>query len=243
MMSNSLSTLGIFQTARTEGRDVLSEPDAKLLLRAYGVKVPQGATVLVPTDPRLDQLVGPLAAKLVSRDVVHKSDVGGVRLGLDDRASLRCAVDDLIELARQLRVPLEGVLVEEMAPAGIELVVGGTIDERFGPVLMLGIGGIFVEVFRDFVFAVCPITHKDAVEMIDALRGVAILRGARGRARVNESLIVELLLKLGGEAGLLIEMQYEIREIDINPLIVTEDLAWACDARIVLAPGPKVARG
>ncbi|MEO8305577.1 MAG: acetate--CoA ligase family protein [Betaproteobacteria bacterium] len=236
MISALMNPLALLQAARADRRNVLSEPDAKSLLRSYEISVPRGATVLAATDPSLDDLAFPLAAKLVSRDVVHKSEVGGVRLGLRDRPSLERSIDDLTELARRLRIPFDGILVEEMAPEGVELVVGGTIDVRFGPILMLGIGGIFVEIFGDCVFAVCPITRTDAAEMIGALRGVAILRGARGRKHVDESLIVDALVKIGGKTGLLVALQREISEIDINPLIVSDDAAWACDARIVLAP-------
>jgi acetyl-CoA synthetase (ADP-forming) len=237
-----MNASALLQTARAEGRTVLSEPDAKALLRHYEISVPRGALVTAATDPRLGELSCPLAAKLVSRDVVHKSEVGGVRLGLRDRASLQHGIDDLAALARRLRIPLDGILVEEMAPEGVEMVVGGTIDERFGPVLMLGIGGIFVEVFGDCVFAVCPVTRDDAAEMIDTLRGVSMLRGARGRKAVDESLIVDALVRIGGEGGLLTTLEGEIHEIDINPLIVSDDAAWACDARIVLAPTPRTAR-
>jgi acetyl-CoA synthetase (ADP-forming) len=117
----------------------------------------------------------------------------------------------------------------------VELVIGGVIDSRFGPVIMLGLGGVFVEIFGDTAFRVCPIDRRDAQEMIDELRSAPLLRGARGRAPVNEERIVEALLAVGGEGSLLTELESEIAELDINPLIVSAQAAVACDARIVLS--------
>jgi len=225
----------IFEQARAQGKDLLDEPAAKRVLSAYGLAVPRGARVAPGDRPALDGLPGPFAAKLISPDASHKSDVGGVRLGLADAAAACAAVRELEALARGKNLRLDGVLVEEMAPPGVELVVGGVIDPRFGPVLMLGLGGVFVEIFGDIAFRVCPIDRRDAEEMIDELRGAPLLRGARGRKPVDENRIVEALLAVGGEGGLLPELEQEIAELDINPLIVSSAAALACDARIVLS--------
>lgn len=224
----------IFKEARTQGRDVLDEPAAKRVLAAYGLAVPRGVMVAPGARPGLDGLSGPFAAKLISPDASHKSDVGGVRLGLADAAAASAAVRELETLARGKNLRLDGVLVEEMAPAGVELVVGGVIDPRFGPVLMLGLGGVFVEIFGDTAFRVCPIDRIDAGQMIGELRAAPLLRGARGRPPVDEARIIEALLAVGGERGLLVDLENEIAELDINPLIVSPEAALACDARIVL---------
>jgi acetyl-CoA synthetase (ADP-forming) len=221
--------------ARAQGRNLLDEQAAKSLLSAYGVRIPLG----VRTEPGRPPALGvamkpPYVAKLISPDLVHKSDIGGVRLGLQDVDAVRSAVADLECLSRESGLRLEGVLVEEMAPAGVELVVGGFIDPRFGPVVMLGLGGVFVEVMKDTTFRVCPITRRDAKDMIDELRGVVLLRGARGRDPVDESLVVDCLVAIGGKEGLLVEQGEKIAELDINPLIVSRSAAVACDARIVL---------
>lgn len=142
------------------------------------------------------------------------------------------AARDLERLARDKGLAFEGVLVEEMAPPGVELVIGGVMDARFGPVIMLGLGGIFVEIFGDTAFRVCPIDRIDAQEMIDELKGAPLLRGARGRKPVDEGRIVDALLKV---SDFLVESEGEIAELDINPLIVSDQGAIACDARIVLA--------
>jgi acetyl-CoA synthetase (ADP-forming) len=225
----------IFDEARAAGRSALDEPAAKRTLAAYGLAVPRGVAVAPGQKPSLAGLRGPFAAKLISADASHKSDVGGVRLGLVDASAASGAVRELERLARERKLRLEGVLVEEMAPAGVELVIGGVIDSRFGPVIMLGLGGVFVEIFGDTAFRVCPIDRRDAQEMIDELRSAPLLRGARGRAPVNEERIVEALLAVGGEGSLLTELESEIAELDINPLIVSAQAAVACDARIVLS--------
>lgn len=222
----------IFSAARAAGRSALDEPAAKRVLATYGLAVPRGVAVAPGEKPALQGLKGPFVAKLISPDASHKSDVGGVRLGVTNAAQ---AVREMEALASAKNLRLDGVLLEEMAPAGVELVIGGLIDARFGPVLMLGLGGVFVEIFGDTAFRVCPIDRRDAEEMIDELRGAPLLRGARGRQPVDEKRIVAALLAVGGEKGLLVELESEIAELDINPLLVSADAAVACDARIVLA--------
>jgi acyl-CoA synthetase (NDP forming) len=129
---------------------------------------------------------------------------------------------------------VEGWLVEEMAPAGQEMVIGGLRDPDFGPLVMVGLGGIFVEVLADVAFRICPVTRLDAEEMIDELKGAAILRGARGRRPASREAIIDVLLKVGGENGLLLQHGEHIKEADINPLIVSDAAAVAVDARFIL---------
>jgi acetate---CoA ligase (ADP-forming) subunit beta len=220
--------------ARAAGRKVLDEPAAKRALSAYGLAVPRGVTLAPGAEPVLEGLSGPFAVKLVSPDASHKSDVGGVRLGLPDAQAVGAAVQEMQALARAKGLRLEGVLVEEMAPAGVELAIGGVIDARFGPVLMLGLGGVFIEIFADTAFRVCPLERRDALDMIDELRAAPLLRGARGRAPVDEKSLIDAMMAIGGPGGLLVELESEIAEIDINPLIISAGGAVACDARIVL---------
>lgn len=225
----------MFDDARAAGRSVLDEPAAKRALAAYGLAVPRGVALSPGETASLEGLNAPFAAKLISRDASHKSDVGGVRLALPDAATAMAAVRELALVAKQKKLQFDGVLVEEMAPAGVELVIGGLMDPRFGPVLMLGLGGVFVEIFGDTAFRVCPIDRQDAEGMIDELRAAPLLRGARGREPVDEERVVQALLAVGGEGGLLAELEGEIAELDINPLIVSGQAAVACDARIVLS--------
>jgi len=226
----------LLASARAAGQSTLLEPDAKAVLRAFGIRVPR--SVMIRDESGLDAVAAlcpPYALKVVSSSIVHKSDVGGVRVGLADLPALRGALSDMRKLDAIGRPSTVGFLVEEMAPRGHEIVVGGTIHPQFGPVLMVGLGGVFVELLNDVVFRLCPIDVVDAREMLAELRGHAILDGARGAVAASQSLIVESLMKIGGERGLLIELRDEIRELDINPLIVDATQASAVDARIVLA--------
>ena len=133
-------------------------------------------------------------------------------------------------------VALSGYLVEEMAAPGCEVVIGGVVDAHFGPVVMLGLGGVFVEIFADTAFRVCPIDDVDARDMIEQLQAAPLLRGARGRTVVSEDALVRVLLAIGGRQGFLMTLCDEIEELDVNPLMVSEHDAVACDARIVLRP-------
>jgi acyl-CoA synthetase (NDP forming) len=121
-----------------------------------------------------------------------------------------------------------------MAPAGLEVVIGGLRDPQFGPLVMVGLGGILVEVLADVSFRICPIARIDAEEMLDELKGTALLRGARGRKPASREAIIDALLRIGGEDGLLLRHAQDIAEADINPLIVSDEAAVAVDARFVL---------
>ena len=129
---------------------------------------------------------------------------------------------------------IDGFLIEEMAPRGQEMVIGGLRDPHFGPLVMAGLGGIFIEVLADVAFRICPIERRDAEEMLDELKGAAVLKGVRGRRPASREAIVTALLRVGGEGGLLMDLAAEIQEADINPLIVSDAGAVAVDARFLL---------
>jgi acetyl-CoA synthetase (ADP-forming) len=213
----------------------LDEPDAKRLLAEAGIAVPRGVVLEAGADPvaALAGLGFPLVAKLLSPGVTHKSDVGGVRLGLCDVAAVVEACAAIRDAAAARGLAADRFLVEEMSAPGQELVIGGLRDPRFGPVVMLGLGGVFVEVFADAAFRVCPIEPRDALAMIAELRAAPLLRGARGGPVADEQAIVAALLAVGGDAGLL--LRHAIAELDINPLIASPAGAVACDCRIRLA--------
>ncbi len=217
---------------------LLDEPRSKRLLAEAGIAVPRGAVLDAGADlaTAIAGLRFPLAAKLLSATVTHKSDVGGVRLGLRDAAELARACAAIRDSAAALGHVADRFLIEEMAPPGQEVVIGGLRDVRFGPVVMLGLGGILVEIFADAAFRVCPIEPRDARAMIEELRSAPLLRGARGRPRVSEAALVAALLAVGGAGGLL--LRHPIAELDINPLIVSPKGAVAADCRILLAEAP-----
>lgn len=233
------TALQSIREAAAAGRKAFSEPDAKRVLAAFGIAVPRGVLIGDPTaaddiGAQLESLGAPLAAKLVSQHAIHKSDIGGVALRLNDVTQVKDALVRLAENGRRAGAPVSGYLVEEMAPAGHELVIGGMHDPRFGPIIMFGLGGVHVEVFKDVAFRACPISRQDAIAMIDQLRASTLLRGVRRQQAVNEAKLVDALLRVGGEDGLLIGSEGAIEELDINPLIASADGLVACDARITL---------
>jgi len=222
--------------ARRAGRAALDESTGKRLLAAYGIAVPKSLMVRDATEAgkAAATLRAPLALKVVSPDILHKSDAGGVAIGLKDAAEAESAVRAMMARPGISSSRVDGFLLEEMAPAGQEVVIGGVRDAQFGPLVMVGLGGIFVEVLADVAFRICPITALDAEEMLSELKGAALLDGARGRKPVSRKAILDVLLKVGGEGGLLMRHAADIAEADINPLIVSGDGAVAVDARFVL---------
>ena len=223
--------------ARQQKRTALDERAGKSLLAEYGVTVPQSATVKDATgvDAACAKLRPPLVVKIMSPDILHKSDAGGVKVGLKSASEVKEAINAMAASPKIKGARIDGYLIEEMAPAGQEIVIGGLRDPQFGPLVMVGLGGIFVEVLADVSFRICPITRLDAEEMLDDLKGAAILAGARGRKPVSRAAIIDVLLKVGGEAGLLMQHADDITEADINPLIVSEFAAVAVDARFILS--------
>ena len=227
----------IFADARRQGRTALDEAAGKALLAHYGVAVPR--TIVVRdadhAERALEGLKLPVVVKVMSPDILHKSDAGGVTVNLKTPDEVRAAIRAMSALPRIKSARVTGWLIEEMVPAGQEMVVGGLRDPQFGPLVMVGLGGVFVEVLADVAFRICPIIRLDAEEMLDELKGAAILTGARGRKPVSRDAIIEVLLKIGGEDGLLMRHADEIKEADVNPLIVSDTAAVAADARFVLA--------
>lgn len=226
----------LINQARAQGRNALDEAGGKALLARYGVAVPR--TVVVKSDQEVDAAVGslklPVVVKVVSPEILHKSDAGGVQVNLHSADAVRVAIRSMAALPKIKSARVDGWLIEEMAPAGQEMVIGGMRDPDFGPLVMVGLGGIFVEVLADVSFRICPITRLDAQEMIDELKGTAILQGARGRKPVSREALLDVLMKMGGENGLLMQHAAEISEADINPLIVSDTAAVAVDARFIL---------
>jgi len=227
----------IFAAARAQGRSALDEPAGKELLAGFGIRVPKSVVVsdAAKINGAMSALQGPYAVKVVSPDILHKSDAGGVRLGLKSAADVAQAITAMAKSPPISSARVEGWLVEEMAPAGQEIVIGAVRDPQFGPLVMVGLGGIFVEVLADVAFRICPLTRLDAQEMLGELKGAAVLKGARGGKPVSQDAIIDVLLKVGGENGLMMRHAGDIKEADINPLIVNESGAIAADARFVLA--------
>ena len=212
----------------------LLEPEAKELFHDYGLPV-QPFRIARSEGEAVEAsnaLGYPAVLKVVSPGILHKSDVGGVRVRLVDAAEVSRAYR---EMSAEIRgkapaAKVEGFLVASYAPEGLECIVGMTRDPQFGPALMFGIGGVFVELLKDVAFRVLPIERRDAQEMVREIRGYPLLEGARGRKPRDVPAIVDFLL---GTARLVLENP-EIEEIDVNPLIVYEKGAIAVDVRVIL---------
>ena len=229
--------------AVTAGKSSLTEPEAKLLCKEYSIEVPEFAVARTQREAFdiSNRLGFPLAAKIVSRDVIHKTDAGGVVLGIRSSEEAKAAFETVVSRVRQ-SVPqstVDGVLFERMEPAGIELIIGAAHDPQFHEVLMFGIGGIFVDVFRDVTFRLAPLTETDAREMIRGIRSHRLLKGYRGSLPIDEAEIIRTLLAVSR----LVSENPEIAELDLNPVILRPEGATAVDARVILAANGKPDEG
>ncbi len=224
----------VIAAARAEQRTLLSEVEAKQLLAAAGLNVTETrlATSADEAAAHAAELGYPVALKVVSDTITHKTDVGGVELGIADEAALRSAWDAIHDRVATAApgASLQGLSVQPMAEAGAEVILGITQDQQFGPVLMFGLGGVFVEVLKDVAFRIVPLEPRDASEMIREIQGFPILEGVRGQPAANLEAIESMLLQLSEFA----EANPEIAELDLNPVFARPDGAVAVDARILL---------
>ena len=232
----------IEQTLAT-GRPKVSEIDALRVLQAYGVPVVDWAfaaggekgqkslaVLPVGTAQAAEQLGFPVALKIVSADIVHKTDVGGVALGLESKDEVVKAAEEMIKAAKAVTANIEGILVQRMAPEGTETIVGITRLPDVGPMVMFGLGGLYVEILRDVVLRLAPLRDSDAEAMIGEVKLSKLLEGVRGKPRSDLAALQDVVLRVSQLA----ERHPRIVEMDINPLIALERDAVAVDARIQL---------
>ncbi|MFP3317592.1 MAG: acetate--CoA ligase family protein [Thermoplasmata archaeon] len=224
----------ILKKIKNEGRDFVTEVEAKAILEAY--RIPVAKTMLAKTKEEAEELSKnmkyPLVAKIVSPQVIHKSDVGGVILNIKTPEELVNAFEKII-LNVKTKVPnaeIIGVAVQEMAPQGTESIIGSTKDVQFGPTVMFGLGGIFVEVMKDVSFRIAPFSKSTAIDMINELNGKAILYGVRGEKPKD----IESLSDAISRVSQLVTDFPEIKELDANPTLVYEEGIKVVDARIIL---------
>ena len=229
----------LIDVARREGRALLDERTGKRVLAEFGITVPRGTTVADSSQAAsaCERLNAPFVVKGISQDVIHKSDIGVVHLDLPNADAVETAINKIETSLKANSARIDAYLVEEMAPAGQELVIGGLVDAQFGPVVMIGLGGVFIEIFKDTAFRLCPIVRSDAEAMLDELIAAPILAGARGQQAIDRKAVIDALCAIGGSDGLLWRYRDLIVEIDIIPLIVASRGAIAADARIVLGKG------
>lgn len=229
-----MKNLDIFLEARKEGRSYLLEPEAKMVCMEYGIPVTRFKVALTQDEATkfADQIGYPVVLKIVSPDIIHKSDVGAVMLNLKNSTEVKEAYNKILNNVKRHKpdAKITGILVQEMAPTSTEVIVGSIKDPQFGPALMFGLGGIFVEILKDVTFRIAPITEADAKEMITEVKGYPILKGYRGQPPADTDAIVKILMN----TSRLVMDHLEIKELDLNPIIVYQKGAKTVDARIII---------
>jgi acetyltransferase len=231
------ASLEIIAKARADGRDSLTEIEAKEVFKAYGLLVTN--TQLSKSEDEavaLAKKVGfPVVMKIVSPEILHKSDAGGVKVNIKDEDSVRAAYKTIIANAKAYKpdANIHGIAIQEMAPIGTEVIMGSVNDPTFGPTVMFGLGGIFVEVLKDVTFRVAPVAEEQAMEMLEEIRSAAILKGVRGETPRDRKALAETLSRY---SNMILDLADEVAESDANPVFVYEDGKGVkvVDARVIL---------
>ncbi len=233
-MSNEVASK-IIQKALDEGRTYLLEPEAKEVIRSYGIPTTNFKVAKTPDEAAkyAEEIGYPVVLKIVSPDIIHKSDAGGVKVNLKNKNEVIKAYNEIHENVKKYKsdAKITGILVQEFCPEGREVIVGMAKDPQFGPALMFGLGGIFVEVLKDVSFRVAPITRYDAEEMIKEIKAYPILQGIRGQPPADIEALIDILLKV----STLVIDHPEIDQLDLNPIFAYPKGAKAVDARIILS--------
>lgn len=235
--SDQAAARAVIRRVREEGRNTLTEIEAKQVFSAYGLPITK--TLLARTEAeavKLAQKIGfPVVMKIVSPDILHKSDAGGVKVNIKDEASVHDAFRSILANARNYKAEasIHGIAIQEMAPWGTEVILGSVNDPTFGPTMMFGLGGIFVEVLKDVTFRVAPVSKGQAMRMLGEIRGAPILAGVRGESPRDREAMGNLLCNY---SHMILELGDEIAESDANPVLVYEEGKGlkVVDARIIL---------
>ncbi len=234
MEAVDLKTTSIISQVRREGRKALLETEAKAICMEYAI--PVTTFKLAKSEEEAvefaEQIGFPVVLKVVSPEIIHKSDAGGVMVNLKSAVEVRSAYGKILENAKKYNsaAKIVGVLVQEMAPQSTEVIVGAIKDPQFGQTLMFGLGGIFVELLNDVTFRVAPITQEDAHEMVTKVKAYPLLKGYRNTPPADIDAIINVLLNTSE-----LVMDYpEIKELDLNPIMAYEKGAKTVDARIIL---------
>jgi acetyltransferase len=220
-------------SAIKEGKSILTLEEARWIMELSGI--PFNKSGFAESEDEAVALANemgyPIAMKIVSQQIVHKTESGGVKLGIDSEEELRKAYKDIMKSVKENEpdAEIEGMSVDEMV-IGTELIIGTTVDPQFGHMIMFGIGGIFVEIYEDVSFRLIPISRGDAKEMLHEIKGKPLLDGARGRPKVDEKQMIDILMTISE----LVSAYPDIQEMDLNPLMATEKGVVAVDARLIL---------
>ena len=225
-------SLNVFEKTMQSEHKVVTEQDAKAVLKKYGIRVPQYAMATSADEAaRQAKKIGfPLVMKAVSPQILHKTDVGGVKVGVSSPQEAKKIFQDMHR--RLSKKGLQGILLEKMVPKGIELIVGIQNDPQFGPVIMVGMGGVLTEVLKDVSFRMLPITTSDARSMLEELKGYRILQGFRGSEKVDIAALCAALVRIGKMGA---DNADYIESADFNPIMVYPKSHYVVDAKILLA--------
>ena len=224
----------IFKKVKNSRRNNLTEFEAREILSYYDIPVVKGEIIksLRGAKKFVEKVGYPVVLKVVSRQVIHKTEVGGVVLNIRNDKELYQAYHQIIKNVEKKapKAKIDGFFIQEMLPNDREVIVGGKKDPTFGQTIAFGLGGVFVEVFEDVSFRVVPITRQDAIEMLKEIKALKILKGYRGKPPVDFEALVDILLR----TSKMLEDNSEIKELDINPIFALPDRAVAGDARIIV---------
>ncbi|MER7169880.1 acetate--CoA ligase family protein [Streptomyces mesophilus] len=230
----ALTVRALLDSVRAEGRSTLTAPEGKVIADAYGIAVPgeelaRDVDEAVAAAARFD---GPVVLKIVSPDILHKTDAGGVIVGVEGAADVKAAFYKIIENARAYNseAKIDGIQVQQMLPPGQEVIVGAVTDPTFGKVVAFGLGGVLVEVLKDVTFRLAPVSPDEAQSMLDSIKAAEILRGVRGAPLVDRWAVAEQIRRVSE----LVTDFPEIVEVDLNPVIATPEGAMAADIRVIL---------
>ena len=224
----------IIDRAKKEARILLTEIESKELLKEAGINVVDTrlATSREEAVSIGGQLGFPVVLKIASSDIIHKSDAGGVKVGLKTPKQVARAYDEILKAIRQKHpdANIQGISVQKMARPGVEVIIGMSKDAQFGPMIMFGLGGIWVELLKDISFRIAPLTRADAAEMISEIKGYPLLTGYRGQEAVDIAQLEDFILKVSDFA----DNNPVVKELDLNPVFAYSDGAVAVDARVIL---------
>ncbi|MHA1202289.1 MAG: acetate--CoA ligase family protein [Candidatus Heimdallarchaeaceae archaeon] len=221
----------LFEKTKQENRSWLLEHEAKQVLQNMNILIPPSKLVLSEEEAieSAKEFGFPVVLKLMSKDVMHKTDSGAVVIDLSNEQEVKETYNDFMR--RFDNVEITGVLVEKMVKKGLELIIGTSTDSTFGPVILFGVGGVLVEAIKDVVFRMCPVTKEQALGAIGEIKAKILLEGFRGQPKVNKDQLADMLVKISQLAW---ENREFITEMDINPIIANEDGIFPVDARIIL---------
>lgn len=223
----------LFDKARSEGRDALTAPEGKILCDAYGINVPkEGIAASADEAASLAAAMGfPVVMKIVSPDILHKTEAGGVVVGVKSEEEARASYDRILAnvKAHKADARIDGIQVQQMLTGGQEIIIGAVTDQSFGKLVAFGLGGVLVEVLKDITFRLAPATREDALSMLDGIQAAEMLKGVRGGDAVDREALADMIVRVSQ----LVSDYPEIVELDLNPVFATKDGAIAADVRIV----------